>query len=471
MHPTRRLVLMAAAAATAVASLAVSGCASHSPGADAGGVPLMANAAPIVFVHGNGDTAALWQTTLWRFESNGWPRQRLHAIQMPFPLSRDDDGKTQAGRSSTAENMAYLMAEVQKVLKATGAEKVVLVANSRGGYAVRNYIANGGGEKTVSHAILGGTPNHGVWSIAGFREVNEFSGTGPFLTALNAPKNAAGDEVTGPVKWLTIRSDSNDKYAQPDGVWIGQKGKPTGVSFDGPALKGATNVVIARADHRETAFSQAAFEAMFTFLTGHAPQAAGITPEKAVRLSGLVTGLGADSRDAKSGNFNNNMPLPGARLKIFAIDAASGARVGQAVLEHSVAADGQWGPLLTGPHTPLEFVLSAPGYATTHIYRSPFPRSSSLVNLHPERMAEADQGAASIVTMSRPRGYLDPARDAMMLDGAAPVGVPAGAGASTAKVKPAGAQRPITAEFNGERITGQTWPASAGDVVVLELTY
>ncbi|MBP8148864.1 MAG: twin-arginine translocation pathway signal, partial [Limnohabitans sp.] len=25
---------------------------------------------PIVFVHGNGDSANLWQTTLWRFESN-----------------------------------------------------------------------------------------------------------------------------------------------------------------------------------------------------------------------------------------------------------------------------------------------------------------------------------------------------------------------------------------------------------------
>ncbi len=26
---------------------------------------------PILFVHGNGDHAALWMTTLWRMESNG----------------------------------------------------------------------------------------------------------------------------------------------------------------------------------------------------------------------------------------------------------------------------------------------------------------------------------------------------------------------------------------------------------------
>ena len=116
---------------------------------------------PIVFVHGNGDTAALWQTTVWRFESSGWPRDRLYAIDHPYPLARDDDTRTQPGRSSTTEHMAYLKAEVEKVLKATGADKVVLIGNSRGGNAIRNYIQNGGGDKTVSHAILGGRPTTG----------------------------------------------------------------------------------------------------------------------------------------------------------------------------------------------------------------------------------------------------------------------------------------------------------------------
>ena len=90
-------------------------------------------APPIVFVPGNGDTAALWVPTIWRFESNGWPRERLHAIDMPYPNARDDDAKAQPGRSSTAEHMAFLAAEVRKLLAATGAKKVVLVGNSRGG--------------------------------------------------------------------------------------------------------------------------------------------------------------------------------------------------------------------------------------------------------------------------------------------------------------------------------------------------
>jgi triacylglycerol lipase len=114
----------------------------------------------------------------------------------------------------------------------------------------------------------------------GFREANEFAGTGPFLKALNAPKNAAGDEVTGPVKWLTIRSDNNDKFAQPDGLWIGMAGKQTGVTFAGPELKGATNVVIPRIDHRETSFSPAAFDAAYRFITGQAPRTPGIVPSR-----------------------------------------------------------------------------------------------------------------------------------------------------------------------------------------------
>jgi len=428
---------------------------------------------PIVFVHGNGDSASIWQSTVWRFESNGWPRERLHAIDLPYPLARDEDGKAQPGRTSTAEHMAYLKAEVDKVLQATGARQVVLVGNSRGGNAIRNYIYNGGGASRVSHAILGGTPNHGVWAIKGFREANEFSGTGPFLTGLNAAKNASGDEVTGPVRWLTLRSDNNDKFAQPDGLWIGSKGTPTNVSFEGPALKGATNVVLPRVDHRETSFSPAAFEATYRFITGRAPQSTAIQPEAPVVLNGKITGLGLRPADAASGNYSNNLPLPGAQLAVYATDAATGVRIGNAVHQKTVGADGLWGPFTAQAGTPYEFVITAPGYATTHIYRSPFARSSQLVHMRADRPAEADKAAKSSITLNRPRGYFDAARDKMLFDGKALPGVPpTGAGVSSAKVNlTTDGVRPISAEFNGEKITGRTWPLAENHLVVLELTY
>lgn len=428
---------------------------------------------PIVFVHGNGDSASIWQSTLWRFESNGWPRERLYAIDLPYPLARDEDGKAQPGRSSTAEHMAFLKAEVEKVIRATGAPQVVLVANSRGGYAVRNYVQNGGGDKTVSHAVLGGTPNHGVWAIKGFREANEFSGTGPFLTALNAPRNSAGDEVSGPVKWMTIRSDNNDKFAQPDGVWIGARGTPTNVTFDGPALKGANNVVLPRVDHRETSFSPAAFDAMHRFITGQAPRTSAIAPQTAAVLNGKVTGLGLSSTDPASGNYSNNLPLPGARLTVHAIDPATGERRGAAVHSKTVGTDGLWGPFQAQAGQPYEFVISAPGYADTHIYRSDFPRGSDLIHLRAERLAAADREAKSAVTFTRPRGYFDAARDTMSFDGKALPGVPPmGAGMSSSKMLlNDGGVRTIAAEFNGEKLAGRTWPTSDNHVVVLELTY
>lgn len=434
--------------------------------------PFMTDHPPIVFVHGNGDSAALWQTTLWRFESNGWPRARLHAIDLPYPLARAEDPRPEPGRTSTAEHMAFLRAEVDKVLQATGARQVVLVANSRGGYAVRNYLQNGGGAAKVSHAILGGVPNHGVWNVPGRAPLSEFAGNGPFLQALNAPKNAAGDEVTGPVKWLTLRSDRNDKYAQPLGTWIGDPKLQTGVDYAGPELKGATNVVLPGVDHRETSFSPAAFRETFRFITGREPSTMDIRPEERVVLSGKVTGSGVSSTDFASGNFANNLPLPGARLEIYAVDAATGARQGPAVHGQVIASDGAWGPFQAVRGTPYEFVLAAGGYATTHIYRSPFPRSSNLVHLRPERIAETDRSGPALVIMTRPRGYFDPARDRMAFDGQnPPPGALPGAGVSSSRLKPAGPQRAVVAEFNGEKVVGRTWPTASNEVTVLELTY
>jgi triacylglycerol lipase len=437
----------------------------------------LASTPPIVFVHGNGDSAALWQTTIWRFESNGWPRDRLHAINVPYPLARDDDSKPQPGRTSTAEHMAYLKAEVAKVLQRTGTKQVVLMANSRGGNAVRNYIQNGGGAASVSHAILGGTPNHGVWAIPGFREGNEFAGTGPFLKSLNAAKNAAGDEVTGPVKWMTIRSDNNDKFAQPDGLWIGQRGTPTFVTFAGPELKGATNVVIPRIDHRETSFSAPAFDASYRFITGKVPLTTAITPEIPAVLNGQITGLGLQSDDPSSGNYVNNLPPSASRLEIYAVDSATGARLSGPVHQQSVGASGVWGPFAAQTGTAYEFVISAPGYAITHIYRSPFVRGTEVAHLRIERLSDADKDAAgvtgAVVTLTRPRGYFDLARDTITFDGnTKPIGIPAtGAGVSTSKLvlKNTG-MRTIEGRFNNEKITGRTWLAADNHLVALEIT-
>ena len=463
---TRRELLLAGAAGAG--SLALGGCMSVALAPSTAAIP------PIVFVHGNGDTAALWTTTIWRFESNGWPRERLHAVDLPYPLARDDDSKTQAGRTSTADHTAWLAADIQKVLARTGAAKVALLGNSRGGFPIRNYIAQGGGVGTVSHAVLGGVPNHGVWADAAYLPNSEFNGTGAFLRALNAPQGADGVEATPGVRWLTIRSDNNDKFAQPDGAWIGRKGTATNIGFDGPALKGAENVVIAGIDHRETSFSVKAFAETYRFLAGRPPATLAIVPEAQVVLDGTVSGSGLDN---KQGAFANNLPLVGATVEVYAVDAATGERIGARRHGKTIGGDGRWGPFAADGAARHEFVIAAPGYATTHIYRSPFPRSSSVVSLRADRLSDADRADAamkSLVVLSRPRGYFGVPRDRIVLDGASPpAGLSAGvAGLSVARLKVTDSVgRAVAGEFNGERLVGRAWPSADGHVVLLELTY
>ena len=456
---SRRRLLIGASAGAAVFMAA---CASR---------PAAEDLPPIVFVHGNGDTAALWMTTMWRFESNGWPSNRLHAVNIPYPLARGDDTKPQAGRTSTAEQMAYLAAEVKAVLAATGASKVALVGNSRGGYAIRNFIANGGGAAVVSHVVLGGVPNHGVYIDKNARLGSEFNGAGDFLTKLNAPQDAAGDEVTPGVRWMTIRSDNNDKFAQPDGAWIGARGTPTFVTFEGPALKGAENVVIAGIDHRETSFSAQAFAETYRFIAGRPPATTGVVAKAPVVLDGIVSGLGLNNTQ---GSFATNLPLAGAKVEVYATDAKTGERLGAARHEQSIAADGHWGPFRADGAASYEFVVTAPGYAVTHIYRSPFPRSSEVVNLRAERLADADRAAGAMVVLTRPRGYFGLPRDRIALDGKSPpAGIAPGvAGVSASRLRVADAAgRAVVGEFNGERIVGRAWPADQNNVVMLELTY
>ncbi len=456
---TRRAMLLLSTAALAA------GCASTAPATD---YP------PIVFVHGNGDTAALWMTTIWRFESNGWPRERLHAIDVPYPLARDADDKPQPGRTSTAEHMQFLAAEVDRVLQASGARQVVLIGNSRGGNAIRNYLRSGGAGK-VSHVVLGGTPNHGVWADAASRPMSEFNGAGPFLAGLNN-QGGAGVEITPGPLWLTVRSDNNDKFAQPDGAAIGTPGKPTFVDFDGPALRGAQNLVLPGVDHRETSFSPAAFALAWRFLSGKEAATTAVVPEAVVVLDGKVSGLGLDNDPAR-GSFATNLPLAGATVEVFSTDSNSGERR-VALSRKVVGADGRWGPLSTDAATPLEFVISAPGYTTSHIYRAPFARSSSVVNLRADRLADADRNVGAVLTLTRPRGYFDLRRDRISFDGQSPPpGVSSGvATVSTSRIKlPAGAPgapfvpRAVAAQFNTQRLVGRSWPAADNHTVLLEL--
>jgi pimeloyl-ACP methyl ester carboxylesterase len=457
MKLSRRTILRGAAAlplATGNFGLAAFAQA-PSPAPSAGGM------SPVLFVHGNGDHAALWLTTLWRMESNGVARERMFAINFSDPLARADDTKPEPNKSSTEDQRRELGEAIQELKRRTGASRVALVGNSRGGNSIRGYIKNGGAAD-VSHAVLCGVPNHGVYDWdAGLN--GEFNGRGPFLRGLNEGES----EVTPGTAFLTLRSDGMDKYAQEDGRFVGKPGTPTGITAAGPELKGATNLVLGTVDHRETAFSPRAFREIYKFIAGREPDRISIAPEAGVSLSGLVTGT--------PGGVQTNRPVTGASVDIYRVSADTGERIGSAIHSSQTAADGRWGPAKVDPSWYLEIVLTSTGSTTTHFYRSPFPRSSDIVHLRAARpLGAADAEAGSVVLMSRPRGYFGLPRDIVLFDGKEPTdvkpGVP-GDAISTLRLPMADAGRPVTATFNEERIVARAWPASENRIAVAELTY
>jgi triacylglycerol lipase len=168
------------------------------------------------------------------------------------------------------------------------------------------------------------------------------------------------------------------------------------------------------------------------------------------------------------------LPLAGATVEVFVTNDATGERISSAIHRQVVGSNGQWGPFRGENRTRYELVITAPGYAVTHIYRSAFPRSSSVVHLRAERLTAADQAFASVVILTRPRGYFGLPRDQISLDGRSP---PPGIGAGTAGVSTTKLGFPkvpghmLVAQFNGERVIGRAWPALNNEITFFELHY
>ncbi|WPB85621.1 hydrolase [Sediminicoccus rosea] len=416
---------------------------------------------PILMVHGNGDHAALWLTTLWRFEVNGWPRDRLMAVNMPDPLARANDAVPQDNRSSSAEQTQRLAAFVAELRARTGAPRVALIGNSRGGYPIRDFVVHQGGATQVSHAITCGTPNRGVFDWE-FNEGSEFNARSPFLRRLNG---GASDVVEG-TAFLALRSD-NDLFAQPDGRFVGRPGTPTGITQDGPALRGATNILLPGLDHREIAYHWRAFREQFRFIAGREPATLTVPAEARPVLNGLVTNLVAGGA--------TNRPVAGAVVEIFRTDARTGARIGEAIHRRETGTDGVWGPVTVQSDWTLEIVLTAPGHPTAHYFRSPFPRSTEVLHLRPPApLTEADRAAASLTRLTRPRGYFSWPRDVVLLDGREVAERREGVASLAVANLRLPAERlgtPIAGVFNQEGIAGRVLPLSENRIALLEMTW
>lgn len=438
------------------------------PGAQPGPLPVPAGPSaasdrtPILFVPGDGGGGALWITTVWRFESNYYPRARLFVLDMRLPSARRVDTVREPGRSSFEEATAQLAQEVSRVLRLTGAARLVLVGHGRAGNLIRNHLRLGGAA-TTRLAVLCGAPSHGMIVSDQHMIGSEYNGATRLLRLLNDQPGG----VTPGAPVVTVASDRQDLYAQPDGQFIGLPGVPTGIGFDGPALRGATNIVLQGADHRETAYSPDAFGSIYRAITGELPQVLEIRPEVRPMLNGRVS--------VWDGGVPTNIPVGGALVRVFPLVPESGARRGPEVHARTTGPDGVWGPFACDNETPYEFEVTVRGYPITHIYQPPFRRGTEHLHLRPH-LPTADEaktlgqpGALALVT--RPRGFFNPASSSLLIDGGTvelPPGVPI---ESTLRVElPAGPQRSLAASYGGERVLAVTWPREERRVTVIEIS-
>ena len=451
--PTRRALLAGAAALWPAATLAQQPQPlRRAPPPGESGPP------PVVFVHGNGDSGALWINNIWRFEANGYRRNQLFAVEFTNPSALRDDSKPEPNRSSSADEMKQLAEFVAQVRGATRRRKVALIASSRGSIAVRNYLKNGGGAASVSHAVLCGGIIKGLVNSDTMLVGSEFNGASPLLKDLNGGPN---DLIAG-VELMAIRSDKNDKYSQPDGKYIGFPGKPTGVSYDSSELRGAKSVILEGVDHREAAFHKLAFAAQYAFVTGKPAGTLFIVQEPLPTLNGRVTGM--------AGGLYTNLPVEGAEVEVYEVDPKTGERKNAKPIHRKVTGpDGIWGPFVGRADAYHEFVLAMPAQPITHTYRSPFLRSSDVVHLRPEPFAKGDETAGAVVIMSRPRGYFGVGRDKFTLDGKVPPGITDGVPAvSTGRLAFDAGPRTVLAVFNNETVPARTWPVKDNHIVVAE---
>jgi hypothetical protein len=368
-----------------------------------------------VFVHGNGDDASKWIGIIWLFESNDYPADKLFSARFSHPNARTNDTVEEVNRSSRTDATAELSAFVTRVLIETHSSKVALIGSSRGGMTIRNYLLYGG-SNNVAFAITCGTPNHGVVALDANLD-GEFNGKGHYLQSLN---HAYGDgsEVPPGVKVMTLRSDKLDKYAQPNGIAFGTPQTTTGVTYAGPALAGATNIVIPNLDHRELAFYPSAFAEMYKFITGVAPTITQVAPVSSPTLSGLITGF-------ENGAFTN-LPLAGVHLRIYPVTSTESTMPAYEIVTKS---DGKWGPFRASSTQEYDFDLEFQG-RHVRFYKAPIPRSTSLLNLRflpvPTQPKAADPAHGSQILIARPQGYFSRERDPVLIDNKIATDEPAG---------------------------------------------
>ncbi|MEV0460473.1 alpha/beta fold hydrolase [Catellatospora methionotrophica] len=141
---------------------------------------------------------------------------------------------------------------------------------------------------------------------------------------------------------------------------------------------GATNVYQSGQSHTQTVTSTQSFTQMHRFFTGADPATTAVVPETGpITLSGRTV------------LFPSNAAAVGARVDVYAIDAATGRRQTAApAARFTITADGTFGPFTAVAQARYEFAIVHTGGHTQHHYFQPFQRTDRLLRLLTNRPGE-----------------------------------------------------------------------------------
>ncbi len=162
-----------------------------------------------------------------RLVADGWPRERLFAVDFADP-----------SWGCNADNAETLRVRVAEILAATGAERVLVVAHSMGTLSSRFYLKNLGGRDVVRTYLTLGGMHHGLSSpclnplpVCVWQELCE---NGSYVQALNeAPA------TPGPTRWVSIYSRSDEEVPPESAHLDGAEN----IEFDGVAHSGPTGLL------------------------------------------------------------------------------------------------------------------------------------------------------------------------------------------------------------------------------------
>ncbi len=173
----------------------LAGC--ETPGATSAAI----NNDPILFVHGYAGNGGNWQDMKARFLADGWRPNELYACNYSFT-------------ASNAVSAGEIGAQVDEIIRQTGAERVDIVTFSMGSVSSRYYLKNLGGSTKIDAWVSLAGPNHGTDAVeinnCAFTPCREIAPGSQFINELNS-----GDETPGLVRYATWRSPC-DTTINPD---------------------------------------------------------------------------------------------------------------------------------------------------------------------------------------------------------------------------------------------------------------